>query len=136
LHIDAHDLATARAAPAPALPGQWVTAVGHPWGVLGASTSGIVIGTGREFPDMMPMAKDWVIASLRMRPGHSGGALVDAEGHVVGINTMITGPTIGLAIPVSAVQTFLDQVIGGIALPPHTEADGDLNVDEQFLDIL
>lgn len=44
---------------------------------------------------------------LRLRPGHSGGPLVDGNGRLVGINTMIAGPQVGLAIPIQAVKMFL-----------------------------
>jgi S1-C subfamily serine protease len=47
---------------------------------------------------------------VHLRPGHSGGPLVDVYGHVVGINTMMAGPDVGLAIPVSVVQGFVRQV--------------------------
>lgn len=90
-------------------PGEWVSAIGHPWGVSSAVTSGVVIGTGAEFPEMPTSGKEWIVANLHMRPGHSGGALVDSSGKLVGVNTMITGPDVGVAIPVHKVQEFLDQ---------------------------
>jgi S1-C subfamily serine protease len=90
-------------------PGQWVTALGHPWGVPGAATSGVVIGMGKEWPEMAHTRQDWLVVSLHMRPGHSGGPLVDARGRLVGINTMINGPDVGLAIPAHVVVDFLKQ---------------------------
>jgi S1-C subfamily serine protease len=92
-------------------PGQWVMAVGHPWGVQGAITSGVVIGTGANLPDVPP-GREWIALDLHMRPGHSGGPLVDSAGRLVGINTMITGPDVGFAIPVQAVKSFLKQTLG------------------------
>ena len=68
-------------------PGEWVMAIGHPWGVAGAATAGIVIGTGADLPEMRGAGREWIAASLHMRPGHSGGALVDDRGRLVGINT-------------------------------------------------
>jgi putative serine protease PepD len=61
--------------------------------------------------DMTP-GRDWIALSLHMRPGHSGGPLVDAAGRLVGVNTMITGPDVGFAIPVQTVKTFLKDTIG------------------------
>lgn len=94
--------------------GQWVMAVGHPWGVQGAVTSGVVIGVGANLPEMgqMQPGREWIALSLHMRPGHSGGPVVDASGKLVGINTMITGPDVGFAIPVHTVKTFLKDSIG------------------------
>jgi S1-C subfamily serine protease len=92
-------------------PGQWVMAVGHPWGVQGAITSGVVIGAGADLPEMRT-GREWIALSLHMRPGHSGGPLVNAAGQIVGINTMITGPDVGFAIPVQTVKRFLKATIG------------------------
>ena len=92
-------------------PGAWVMAVGHPWGIQGAVTSGAVIGIGATLPEMQP-GREWIALDLHMRPGHSGGPLVDAAGRLVGINTMITGPSVGFAIPVHTVKTFLKEALG------------------------
>lgn len=99
-------------------PGDWVMAVGHPWGVRGAVTSGIVIGVGDDLPEVGQMApgRDWIALSAHMRPGHSGGPLVDAQGRLVGVNTMITGPDVGFAIPVHAVKAFLKETLGRAAV--------------------
>lgn len=85
-------------------PGDWVIAYGHPWGVPGAATAGVVIGEdrGNGFG-----GKDWLAVSLHYRPGHSGGPLVDAAGRLVGINTVMVGPNVGLAIPIHAIKRFL-----------------------------
>jgi serine protease Do len=108
LSIDAHDLPVAELGDARALQaGEWVTALGHPWGVAGAVTSGIVIGEGSQFPEMPAPGREWVVVSLHLRPGHSGGPLVDHRGKLVGINTMITGPDVGVAIPVNVAREFL-----------------------------
>jgi len=87
--------------------GQLVFAIGHPWGVAGAVTAGIVVGAQPETLGMPSDGREWIVASLQLRPGHSGGPLVDAGGRLVGINTMINGPDIGLALPVHVVKDFL-----------------------------
>jgi serine protease Do len=92
----------------PPRPGDWVLAVGHPWGVEGAVTGGIVIALGASAALQVQGAfQDWIAVSLHMRPGHSGGPLVDSEGRLVGINTMIAGPDVGFAVPLHAVKQFL-----------------------------
>lgn len=89
--------------------GEWVIAIGHPWGVNGAATAGVVIGSGSEFPEMHGGGREWVTASLHMRPGHSGGALVNSEARLEGINTLINGPDVGVAVPAHVVKEFLAQ---------------------------
>lgn len=108
LAIDARDLPAIELGDARNLKsGEWVMALGYPWGVVGAVTSGVVIGEGSQFPEMPAPGREWVVVSLHMRPGHSGGPLVDKQGKLVGINTMITGPDVGVAIPVNVAREFL-----------------------------
>jgi serine protease Do len=126
LSIEATGLPTIALGDAKALrAGEWVVALGHPWGVKGAITAGIVIGTtGNEWPELPQVAgeREWVVASLHMRPGHSGGPLVDAHGRLVGINTMINGPDVGVAIPVHVATAFLKHQLGDGDRPaPKTE---------------
>lgn len=111
LAIDAHDLPTIELGHSSKLqPGQWVTAIGHPFGVEGAATSGIVIGGGDDLPEIAT-GREWVMVSLHLRPGHSGGPLVDCDGRLVGINTIMTGPAVGGAVPVDVVKRFLKRNI-------------------------
>jgi S1-C subfamily serine protease len=56
--------------------------------------------------------REWIAVSLHLRPGHSGGPLVDVQGRLVGINTMMAGPEVGLAVPVHVVKTFLRRALG------------------------
>jgi serine protease Do len=108
LSIDATDLPTIEVGDSRVLKaGQWVMAIGHPWGVAGAVTAGVVIGEGAQLPEMAVSGREWIAVSLHMRPGHSGGPLVDIDGRIVGINTMITGPDVGMAVPVHVVKAFL-----------------------------
>jgi S1-C subfamily serine protease len=112
LRIPADGLPTIQLADSRAVrPGQWVMAVGHPYGVLGAVTGGVVIGMGRQWPEMPHARQDWLVVSLRMRPGHSGGPLVDVHGRLLGINTMINGPDVGFAIPTHVVVETLRQML-------------------------
>ena len=112
LRVEANDLPSVQLGDSQRLrPGEWVMAVGHPWGVPGAATAGVVIGMGTEWPELPRNGRDWVVVSLHMRPGHSGGPLVDVHGRLVGINTMINGPDVGVAIPVHVVVEFLRQAL-------------------------
>lgn len=112
LSVEAEDLRTIPLGSSRRLkPGGWVLALGHPWGVAGAVTAGVVIGKG--IPLEMPRQSAPLIqVSLQLRPGHSGGPLVDAAGRLVGINTMMAGPDVGLAIPVETVIAFLKGRLG------------------------
>lgn len=82
--------------------GSLVVAVGHPFGVRGALTAGIVHAMGAFGQGGRP----WIQSDLRLAPGNSGGPLADARGRVVGINAMIIG-TLALAIPLSVVTRFV-----------------------------
>ena len=92
-------------------PGQLVLALGHPWGVIGAVTAGVVIGSGSQWPELPPSKREWVTVALNVRPGNSGGPLIDVHGRLVGMNTVMTGPEVGLAIPVHVVKRFLQQAV-------------------------
>lgn len=108
LAVDAHGLTPIELGDSAQLQsGEWVMAIGHPWGVAGAATGGVVIGSGAELPETRGRGGEWVAASLHMRPGHSGGALVDSHSRLAGINTMINGPDVGVAVPVDVVKSFL-----------------------------
>jgi 2-alkenal reductase len=90
--------------------GDWVYASGHPWGVRGGVTHGVVIGAGANLPER-PSEQEWIAVSLHYRPGHSGGPLFDAQGRVLGINTMMAGPDVGLAVPVHIAGRFVEKVL-------------------------
>jgi S1-C subfamily serine protease len=92
-------------------PGQWVVALGHPWGVTGATTAGMVIAVGE--PIEGPQLHGGLIqADLHLRPGHSGGPMLDGDSRLIGINTMISGPNVGLAVPIGTVRHFLKKYLG------------------------
>jgi serine protease Do len=92
-------------------PGQWVLAMGHPWGVSGAATAGVVIGLGPHPEGILPR-RDLIQINLPLRPGHSGGPLVDTHSRLVGINTLMNGPEVGLAVPVHEAKRFLRRALG------------------------
>jgi serine protease Do len=88
--------------------GHWAIAVGHPFGVLGSATAGTVIGISEGLPESGGNS-EWIALNLRLRPGHSGGPLIDAAGRMIGMNTLITGPEVGFAIPVHVIEAFVDE---------------------------
>jgi len=107
LRVDAAHLPTIELGDSRGLqPGEWVLALGHPWGVAGAATAGVVIGMGPP-PEMAVPGRELLHVGLHLRPGHSGGPLVDTDGRLVGINTMMAGPDVGMAVPVHVVKDFL-----------------------------
>ena len=81
--------------------GSLVVAMGHPLGVRGAVTAGIVHAVG----PLLPGGRTWIQADLALAPGNSGGPLADARGRIVGVNAMITGG-LALAIPATDVMRF------------------------------
>ncbi len=85
-------------------PGELVVAVGNPLGFVGALTTGVVHASG----NVRGLGRrPWVQAAIRLAPGNSGGPLADAQGRVVGINTMVVTGGIALAIPSGLVSEFL-----------------------------
>jgi serine protease Do len=113
LAIEANDLPTIQPGSARSIhAGQWVLALGHPWGISNAATGGIVIGMSGRAPEMPDVRNDWVVVDLHLRPGNSGGPLVDVQGRLIGVNTMMTGPGVGIAVSVDAAKAFLRERIG------------------------
>lgn len=85
-------------------PGELVIAVGNPLGFVGALTTGVVHTSG---PIQGLGRNPWIQAAIRLAPGNSGGPLADAEGRVVGVNTMVVSGGLALAIPAERVVEFL-----------------------------
>jgi serine protease Do len=83
--------------------GQIVLAVGNPLGFVGALSTGVIHGHG---PVRGLGRQTWVQADVRLAPGNSGGPLADADGRVIGINTMISD-RLALAVPSNDVAAFL-----------------------------
>ncbi|MBV2236013.1 MAG: Do family serine endopeptidase [Sterolibacterium sp.] len=95
--------------------GDVVLAIGNPFGVGQTVTHGIVSALGRSHLGINTF-ENFIQTDAAINPGNSGGALVDARGHLVGINTAIYSQSggsmgIGFAIPVSLAKTIMEQII-------------------------
>ena len=93
--------------------GELVVAVGNPLGFIGALTTGVVHALG---PLEGLGRQTWVQAAVRLAPGNSGGPLADAQGRVIGLNTMIAAGGLALAIPSNTVAEFLRRGTSGVML--------------------
>ncbi|RIK34892.1 MAG: hypothetical protein DCC58_21075 [Chloroflexi bacterium] len=110
LKIDAHDLPALRPALSSVLrPGEIVMAVGHPLGVRDAISLGVFSGIGPiEGSSRNRHIAEAVLANIDLRPGSSGGPLVNVRGEVVGINAMVLGRRTALAVPSATVQRLVN----------------------------
>jgi serine protease Do len=90
--------------------GEWVLAIGNPFGLEQTVTAGIVSAKGRVIG--AGPYDDFIQTDASINPGNSGGPLFNTQGQVVGINTAIIagGQGIGFATPINAVQTVLEQL--------------------------
>jgi serine protease DegQ len=116
LKIDASNLPAITFAQADSLNvGDWVLAVGNPFGVGQTVTAGIVSALGRTHLGINTF-ENFIQTDAAINPGNSGGALVDAAGNLVGVNSAIYSRTggsqgIGFAIPVSIARQVMEQII-------------------------
>ncbi len=98
--------------------GDWVIAVGNPFGLGGTATAGIVSAQGRSIPDPTASYVDFLQIDAAINRGNSGGPTFDIYGRVIGVNSAIYSPTggsvgIGFAIPASVAKPITDQLMRG-----------------------
>ena len=95
--------------------GDWVVAIGNPFGLGGTVTSGIISARNRDIN--LTRYDDFIQTDASINQGNSGGPLFNLEGEVIGINTAIIAPGqsgsigIGFAIPANAASSVIDQLI-------------------------
>jgi len=87
--------------------GEWVFAIGNPWGQRGVVTAGIVSGISATKENGDDSPRRYIKSDVHLAPGNSGGPLLDAEGKVIGINAMIFGGDLAVAIPSNVVSSWL-----------------------------
>ena len=118
--------------------GEWVIAVGNPFGLTETVTVGVVSAKGRSNLKIAEY-EDFIQTDAAINPGNSGGPLLDIEGKVIGINTAIFSQSggymgIGFAIPVNMAKAIKNQLIAngrvvrgflGVQLNPR-EVDNDI----------
>jgi len=108
--------------------GDWVLAIGSPFGQFGTVTAGIVSAKGR---DIVPgkQFQTFIQTDAAINPGNSGGPLVNMNGEVIGINTAILSETnayagVGFSLPSNTVVQVYNQLIG----PEHRVARGSIGI--------
>lgn len=94
--------------------GEWVLAIGSPFGYTNTVTAGIVSATGRHAG--MNFYENFIQTDAAINPGNSGGALVNLKGEVIGINDMIVSRSggyqgIGFAIPINMARNIMESLI-------------------------
>ena len=93
--------------------GDWVIAIGNPFGLGGTVTSGIISARNRDIG--LSRYEDYIQTDASINVGNSGGPLFDMKGDVIGINTAILGQSgsigIGFAIPSNSAKKVIDQLI-------------------------
>lgn len=97
--------------------GEWVIAIGNPFGLDHTVTAGIISAKGRKdiTPGDRPTYSNFIQTDASINPGNSGGPLINMRGEVIGINTAIiaSGQGISFAIPVNMAKKLLPQLYKG-----------------------
>jgi len=133
IKIDADNLPTLELADSDAIQvGQWVLAIGNPFGLSHTVTAGIISAKGRSVG--MTTYENYIQTDAAINPGNSGGPLINLDGQVIGINTLIISRSggnmgIGLAIPINMAKSVYDDL-----LESGTVSRGYLGVMPQQLD--
>jgi len=96
--------------------GEWVVAIGNPFGLSHTITAGIVSAKGRSGFVGMNSYQDFIQTDAAINPGNSGGPLLNLDGKVVGINTFIISRTggfmgVGFAVPINMAKEAYEQLV-------------------------
>ena len=95
--------------------GDFVTAIGSPYGLSQTVTSGVISAMNRSHPQIEGY-QSFIQTDAPINPGNSGGALINMSGQLIGINTALVGPSdsnigIGFAIPSNMVHAVIEQLL-------------------------
>lgn len=95
------------------LVGEWVIAIGNPYGLDHTVTAGVISAKGRPVQVEDRQYKNLLQTDASINPGNSGGPLLNLEGEVIGINTAVNASAqgIGFAIPANTVKSVLETLI-------------------------
>jgi serine protease Do len=116
IKVDANNLPTLKLGDSEALQvGEWVVAIGNPFGLSSTLTVGVVSAKGRSGMNIEEY-EDFIQTDAAINMGNSGGPLLNVDGKVIGMNTAIVSQTggslgIGFAIPIDMVKTIYKQLI-------------------------
>ena len=99
-------------------PGDWVMAIGAPFGLNHTVTVGVVSALGRPLRPVPGRTNEMLQTDAAINPGNSGGPLLNVRGEVIGINTSIisdrgSNAGVGFAVPINTVLDLLDELRGG-----------------------
>jgi serine protease Do len=116
IKVDANNLPTLKLGDSEALQvGEWVIAIGNPFGLTSTLTVGVVSAKGRSSMGIEDY-EDFIQTDAAINMGNSGGPLLNVDGKVIGMNTAIVSPSggslgIGFAIPIDMVKNIYKQLI-------------------------
>jgi serine protease Do len=141
IKIDARDLPAAKLGDSDKVRvGEWVLAIGNPFGLANTVTAGIISAKGRANVGLAAY-EDFLQTDAAINPGNSGGALVNMDGELVGINTAIFSQSggyqgIGFAVPINMAKRVMEELLdtgkvtrGYLALLPQ-------DIDEKLAKVM
>jgi serine protease Do len=119
-------------------PGEWVIALGSPFGLEQTMTAGIVSAIGRKFNGPYD---NYIQTDASINPGNSGGALVNMNGEVIGINTSILSrgggsEGVGFAIPSNIAKNVKERLLGNSGVYARANPGANAPVSRSFLGVI